>query len=125
MENPEQLRVDRFICDIRSVNPEQGEILEMIRALFNPAARRLSEEIKYGGLVFVESGTLIGGLFPYKNHVSIEFSKGVDLLDPTGYLEGKGKSRRHLKIRRRQDIGAKNAAGYIDQAVNLGGDGKS
>ncbi len=56
-----------------------------------------SQEIKYGGLVFNLSNTLMGGIFAYSEHISIKFSFGVELADPDSILEGKGKTRR-LKI---------------------------
>jgi len=56
----------------------------LIRRLFNKASQALSEDIKYGGLVFMKSGSLIGGIFPYKNHISIEFSNGSSFSDSQG-----------------------------------------
>ncbi len=112
-----QLRISEFINDVQSVAPEQAEIIDLIRRLFNETSDVLDEEIKYGGLVFLKSGSLIGGIFPYKNHISIEFSNGADFSDPQGLLEGKGKRRRHLKIHNHQDIDLKNAIFFIVQSV--------
>ena len=117
MDVSAQLRISEFINDVQSVAPEQAEIIELIRELFNKASQVLSEEIKYGGLVFLKSDSLIGGIFPYKNHISIEFSNGADFSDPQELLEGKGKRRRHLKIHTRQDIGLKNAIFFIEQSL--------
>lgn len=117
MDVSAQLRISKFINDVQSVAPEQAEIIELIRELFNKASQVLSEEIKYGGLVFLKSGSLIGGIFPYKNHISIEFSNGADFSDPQKLLEGKGKRRRHLKIHTRQDIDLKNAILFIEQSL--------
>lgn len=117
MDVSAQLRISEFINDVQSVAPEQAEIIELIRELFNKASQVLSEEIKYGGLVFLKSGSLIGGIFPYKNHISIEFSNGADFSDPQELLEGKGKRRRHLKINTRQDIDHKNAILFIEQSL--------
>ena len=117
MDVSAQLRISEFINDVQSVAPEQAEIIELIRELFNKASQVLSEEIKYGGLVFLKSGSLIGGIFPYKNHISIEFSNGADFSDPQELLEGKGKRRRHLKIHTCQDIDLKNAILFIEQSL--------
>lgn len=68
-------------------------------------------------MVFNINNELISGIFPYKNHISIEFSFGVDLTDKGGFLEGKGKQRRHLKIVDKQDIEAKNVAAFVAEAV--------
>ena len=117
MDVSAQLRISKFINDVQSVAPEQAEIIELIRELFNKSSQVLSEQIKYGGLVFLKSGSLIGGIFPYKNNISIEFSNGADFSDPQKLLEGKGKRRRHLKIHTRQDIDLKNAILFIEQSL--------
>jgi hypothetical protein len=122
MEGPWQHKIDEFIRDVRSLSPEHAELLLKVEALFNEAAKDLSEEIKYGGLVFFKSGILIGGIFPYKQHVSIEFSEGADFTDPSKLLEGKGKRRRHLKIHGREDIEKKATIYFIEQAVRSAGD---
>nr|WP_086938257.1 DUF1801 domain-containing protein [Thaumasiovibrio occultus] len=77
----------------------------------------LQQEIKYGGLVFLQAGDLIGGLFSYKQHVSVEFSHGAGFSDPTAALEGGGKHRRHLKIRTVDDITTIDVSSFIKQAV--------
>ncbi|WP_163835589.1 DUF1801 domain-containing protein [Spartinivicinus ruber] len=114
----EDQKVSEFLNDVALVSSNQLDIIKSIRRLFNKASRELTDEIKYGGLVFVKSGSLVGGIFPYKQHISIEFSNGVNLADPSGLLEGKGKRRRHLKIYDMKDIKEKNADFYIKQAVN-------
>lgn len=62
----------------------------------------------YGGTMFEAiSGvhsTRTFGVFRHKNHVTLEFSNGATLDDPSGHLEGSGKHRRNLKFRRLSDI---------------------
>jgi hypothetical protein len=113
-------RISDFINDIHSVAPEQSETVSCIRRVFNEVDSALTEDIKYGGIVFAKSGMLIGGIFPYKNHISIEFSNGADFTDPDGLLEGSGLRRRHLKLRCCKDITEKKARYYIEQAVSEG-----
>lgn len=110
-------RVENFLADLQFASPDKLEVIELIRSIFLSADDELTEEIKYGGLVFNLSGALIGGVFPYKEHVSIEFSNGADFPDPAGLLEGKGKKRRHLKIREIADVAAKNTNAYVVLAV--------
>ena len=69
----------------------------------------------YGGFVFFAGKELVSGIFPYKNHISIEFGNGVNFSDPDGFLEGKGKMRRHLKILAKSDIVDKKIDYYIRQ----------
>ena len=61
---------------------------------------------KYGGTVFTAQGSnqLICGVFLYKKHISIEFSKGYLLQDLSKKLQGSGKFRRHLKIKTQYDV---------------------
>ncbi|MDE1464324.1 DUF1801 domain-containing protein [Spartinivicinus poritis] len=118
MNISENQQVREFLNDIGLVSPEQLDIIKSIKKLFNNTGQSLTEEIKYGGLVFVKSSSLVGGIFPYKQHISIEFSNGADFSDPSGYLEGKGKRRRHLKIHEIKDIKEKNASFYIKQATS-------
>lgn len=88
-----------------------------IRDIFLGANEKLVEDIKYGGLVFNLSNALIGGIYIYKQHISIEFSNGCDFIDIDSILEGSGKKRRHLKIYKNDDIAQKNSEYFINQAV--------
>ena len=111
-------KVDAFLADIQSISTDQFEIITSVRELFLVANSNLTEGIKYGGLVFSLSNTLVGGIFPYKGHISIEFSAGAHFTDPRSKLEGKGKMRRHLKIYSNPDIVNKDCLYFIKQAVN-------
>lgn len=91
-------KVEDFLADIKSHFPEKYEVFYKVKALFVNNSPRLISDIKHGGLVFFEGKELIGGIFQYKKHISIEFSYGVKLPDPYSVLEGKGKLRRHIKI---------------------------
>ena len=118
MEVSGNQKINDFLNDVRSISLEQVEKINPIRCIFNGASQELTEEIKYGGLVFLKSGSLIGGIFPYKKHISIEFSNGADFSDPSGLLEGRGKRRRHLKIFEDQGIDDKNVSFFVEQAIN-------
>ena len=110
-------KVNRFMDDLQSISPGKLEMIESIRKIFFGGNKELTEDIKYGGLVFNLSNALIGGIFPYKEHISIEFSNGAEFPDPSGLLEGKGKKRRHLKIVEKKDIDAKNVEVFVAEAV--------
>ena len=111
-------RVNDFLADTQLTSPTQFEMVTSIRDLFLNANSDLVDDIKYGGLVFNLSGSLIGGIYTYKEHISIEFSNGASFSDPDSILEGKGKKRRHLKIHSSEDIFQKDAAFFIGQASN-------
>ena len=112
-------KVDDFIKDIQFQSPKIFEILTSVRKIFNDANSNLVEDIKYGGLVFSLSNTLIGGIFVYAKHISIEFSFGGEFPDPDKILEGKGKKRRHIKIHAIQDVEKKKVDNFVRIAVNL------
>ena len=111
-------KIEGFLEDIQFQSPEKFEILKSIRKIFNDANPKLDEKIKYGGLVFNLSNTLMGGIFVYSGHISIEFSFGAELADPDKILEGKGKKRRHIKIMNIQDIEEKKVKFFVSSAMN-------
>ena len=111
-------KVNEFLIDIQSTFPNKFETIEEIRKIFFNANPEIDEEIKYGGIAFNVSGQLIGGIYIYKQHISIEFSHGAQFTDSGGFLEGKGKLRRHLKILDISDVKNKAINIYIKQAVN-------
>lgn len=100
---------------------DAADIVDALERVITDAAPELHGRGMYGGQVLErEAGvaaTLVGGYFVYKAHVSFEFSQGAQLNDPAGHLEGKGKARRHLKLRNFRDIESKDVAGFLAQAV--------
>ena len=114
-------KVDNFLRDTQALSAESFETVMAIRRLFLNEKTDLAEDIKYGGVVFLESGVLIGGIFLYKHHISIEFSDGAQFSDSEGLLEGKGKLRRHLKIQNVDDIENKKAGFFVKQALGFNG----
>ena len=88
-------------------------IVQSVRALVKKRLKSTREEVKYGGIVFSSEGIQFGGVFAYKEHVSVEFGKGASIVDPHGHLEGSGKGRRHVKLRTEEDIATKKLAAYL------------
>ncbi len=111
-------KVNEFLHDLKTTGSEKWATVEEIRNTFLGENSMLEEEIKYGGIIYSLSGDLIGGVFLYKGHISIEFSNGANFKDDDGFLEGKGKKRRHLKILDKNDIKNKKIHYYIGQALN-------
>ncbi|NLG74535.1 MAG: DUF1801 domain-containing protein [Chloroflexi bacterium] len=62
---------------------------------------------------------LICSIAPYSGHVNVIFSRGVDLPDPQGVLEGSGKRARHVKIRRPEDAGSPALQELLQAALRL------
>ncbi len=111
------IKIDNFLHDIQSLSEEKFTLLVSIRKIFNEAHAGLVEDIKYGGLVFSLSNTLVGGIYVYDKHLSIEFSHGAKLSDLDHILEGKGKKRRHIKIYSMSDISEKKVEYFVRQAL--------
>ena len=108
--------VEAVLAEIRLLGEEQFQIVEAVRTLMKKSVRPLSEEVKYGGILFA-SGPHFGGVFAYKEHVSVEFGHGAAIKDPDGVLEGGGKNRRHIKLECVSDISTKKLDKYLSLAL--------
>jgi len=77
----------------------------------------------YGGTVIEmiknDPKSRIGGVFIYADYVSLELSNGASFSDPDAVLEGKGKFRRHVKLRALDDLIKKDCKGLLRQASSL------
>ncbi|GAB5449666.1 DUF1801 domain-containing protein [Gymnodinialimonas sp.] len=100
---------------------ELSDIAAAAKALASDIAPGMALVPKYGGEVFVPDPAnpkaFVGGVFLYKDHVSVEFSQGATLDDPGGHLEGKGKARRHVKLHTLSDIDGKDLAAVLRQVL--------
>ena len=106
-------RVTDFLKDIQSLSGEFYAIFLAARNIFLETCPELTETIKYGGIVFLKDNDLVGGIFVYKAHLSIEFGRGAELADPDSILEGKGQFRRHIKLRQIADVGEKRLRQFV------------
>ena len=112
-------KVNDFFVEVQTALPDKYETVDKIRKTFFEANPEITEDIKYGGIVFNVGTRLVGGIFLYKQHISIEFSDGATFTDPKKTLEGKGKMRRHLKILEIGDIEKNDTNSFIVQAVKV------
>ncbi len=94
--------VEELVEQLSRTAPLLYEIVEEVRSLVSAVVPEVEERVMYGGIVF-EAPVMFCGVFAYSRHVSVEFSRGCDLADPYGVLEGKG-VRRHLKLREPSDV---------------------
>lgn len=62
---------------------------------------------------------LICAIAPFKDHVNLMFSKGVDLPDPAGLLEGTGKHARHIRFDSVRSIRNKAVPILLEASLNL------
>ena len=105
--------IEAYLRDLREHSFEFHDMVLRIRSLLLETCPGLTEAVKYGGIVFLKNEELVGGIFVYREHVSVEFSQGSSFPDPDAVLEGKGKYRRHIKLRGLEEIEAKHVAGFI------------
>ena len=110
-------KVNDFLADIQASSPDHYQILQAARQLFHSVSQPVVESIKYGGLIYQRDHEMVGGIFVYKNHLSIEFSNGAQFDDPHGVLEGGGKYRRHIKLADLSDIESKKVGFYVEQTL--------
>ena len=116
--------VQALLEDIRLVSEQNYQIVEAVRALVQKTFETLSEEVKYGGILFT-SGVQFGGVFAYKAHVTVEFGNGAKIPDTFGFLEGVGKGRRHIKLLTVAQIKEKKLAEYLPLALQAAKQGDS
>ncbi len=109
-------RIAQLLEDIRSLDEGRYELVQTLRQHMLAMDASVSEEVKYGGLLF-GTGKPFCGVFAYTNHVSLEFGAGASLADPHKMLEGSGKLRRHIKLTALQDITDKHVHAYLTLAL--------
>lgn len=113
--------VEHLLEAIHRLGEVQFQIVAAVRELVSATIQPLTEEVKFGGIMFT-STIPFAGVFAYNKHVSVEFSLGARINDAAGFLEGAGKGRRHLKLRTVQDITGKQLAAYLPLALEAAAD---
>lgn len=113
-------RVTKFLEDIRFLGEERFNLVQALREEVLSLEGSISEEIKYGGILFAADKPFCG-IFSYSKHVSLEFGDGASLPDRHNILEGEGKLRRHIKLLSQEDIAAKHVREYLALALKAAG----
>lgn len=114
-------RISQLLDDIRLLDAGRFELVQALRGVILDLDPSISEEVKYGGLLF-SSGKPFCGVFSYTKHVSLEFGEGASLPDAFQVLEGAGRFRRHIKLVSVEDIGGKHVRDYLVLARGLTAD---
>lgn len=109
-------RISKLLEDIRLLDQGRFELVQSLREIILGLAPSISEEVKYGGVLF-SAGKPFCGIFSYTKHVSLEFGDGASLPDKYKVLEGEGKLRRHIKLLSAQDISGKHVREYLALAL--------
>lgn len=100
---------------IGSQSPTLHAIVIELQALVHQHAPDAAEQIKYGG-IFYSHNKPVCGIYAFKNHVTLEFSRGAEFDD--GGLLGDGDYRRHLKFSAPSDVDALRVGRYIAEAYS-------
>ncbi|MGQ1909231.1 DUF1801 domain-containing protein [Marinifilum sp. RC60d5] len=107
--------VREFIDCLCKTNPLNHQIIIASRKVVFDNYPNAKERIMYGGILFSLEEDF-GGIFAYTNHVSFEFSVGFKFNDPDKLLEGKGKFRRHLKLKSLEEVESKKLDFFVKQS---------
>ena len=105
-------KVKNLLDDWQMSNPALYEIANSVHTKIGQLADTVSEEAKYGGILFAAPEPFCG-IFVYKQHVTMEFGHGAEMADPHSLLEGKGKRHRHLKLHTLEDVENKHLVDYL------------
>ena len=105
-------RITKLLNDLRFLDPERYELVQALRKIILGLDSSITEEVKYGGLLFSADKPFCG-IFSYAKHVSLEFGEGASLADKFNVLEGQGKFRRHIKLSSAADISEKHVREYL------------
>lgn len=108
--------VEEFFNNLALNDPDIYSIAVALRQLIKKLAKNSEERVMYGGILYYLDDSFCG-IFPYKSHVSLEFSQGYLFKDKNNILEGTGKFRRHIKFNNLEQIEEKQTGFYIQQAI--------
>ena len=110
-------RISKLLEDLRLLDSGRFELVQALREIILGLDAAVSEEVKYGGLLFSAEKPFCGVFF-YAKHVSLEFGAGASFPDAFKVLEGEGKLRRHIKLSSVQDIAGKHVRECLLLALN-------
>ncbi|HEU4727839.1 MAG TPA: DUF1801 domain-containing protein [Kofleriaceae bacterium] len=95
-------------------------ILEALRALIEETAPDASSSLKWGMPFFMIGDTMMCALAGHKAHVNLILSGPPGTYaDPEGRLAGDGKTGRHLKLTRLEDLPHDAVRGWLRTAAEL------
>jgi hypothetical protein len=100
--------------------PHTKRIALKLREIILEADPSVEETVKWNKPTFVSSGNIAFVYsYPGKDYVNLGFFRATELSDPNGFLEGSGKSMRHMKIGSEEDIDREQITAWVREAVEL------
>jgi hypothetical protein len=111
---------------LEKLTPEARPLMEELRGVVKQALPQLNESVHLGwGVIHYRAGPkmrdVVVALDPQRAWVNLAFADGVDLVDPTGRLEGSGKRLRHVKVRTNEEAHSSELRALLEQAGKLRG----
>jgi hypothetical protein len=108
--------IDQFLGTYR---PEIAALSRDLRRFIQSVAPDASEKLQSGWKCITYSHTkAFCSILPHANWVNLQFQSGSQMPDPHNLLEGTGKSMRHIKITRTEDIN-ESLAELVRHAASL------
>jgi hypothetical protein len=102
----------------RKLDPERRKVAVELRALINKAAPQAEETVAWGYPWWKLNGWLCT-VYTAGDHINFGFSRGAELDDPDGMLEGTGKGMRHIKVFDVSEIKKAKFTRLLKQAAEL------
>ncbi|MEI6758749.1 MAG: DUF1801 domain-containing protein [Chlorobium sp.] len=108
-------RISNFLEALCIFGEERYNLVQSLREEVLGLNDSISEEVKYGGILFTAKKPFCG-IFSYSKHVSLEFGEGALLPDKHKVFEGEGKFRRHIKLLSQEEIVSRHVREYLELA---------
>lgn len=95
-------------------------ILEELRTLIEEAAPGATSSIKWGMPFYELDGAMMCALGAHKSHVNLILSGPPgSFADPKGRLTGEGKTGKHLKLTKLEELPRAEVKGWLKKAVEI------
>ena len=114
---------DELEAYLAAASDEVRPVAVRVRALIRDELPQAEEAFKWKRPVYEVDGTGICYLAASKAHLTLGFSRGRELSDPDGALEGAGTQMAHVKLRRLEDVDEGRIRAWLQEAVRLERDG--
>ena len=111
--------IDQFLEDLELTSADHAAVVRQVRAIYREVETSVEEKFIYGGVGFFLNGSHFGGVYPHTEHLNIVFSRGNQLSDPDGLLQGKGKFRRFVRAASVDDLAEQNVRDFVAQSVAM------
>jgi hypothetical protein len=113
------MRSDEVDVYVKEKLPAQfAEAMETVRGMMEEGAPGVREIISYGQPTW-KGKKMVLTVSPSKSHLTVVFSRGADIEDSHGLLEGSGKTSKHLKVKTAADLDREAFRDYLAQVLIL------